>query len=172
MLHRDAAIKKINSLIIWVILSCTISQTAWAAEKITVRVSDFAPYYFQNEAGTWTGMAIDIVNAVMKEANYDSIFIRIPRKRAFQNIKQGKIDLMLNLSKTAEREKFLDFIGISSYEQMVLIVKKENENIQVETLEDLAIFKKKLVCRKSIIIPISRKNLNLNLTLINISNIL
>lgn len=160
MVNQTAVTKRINAIALWVILVCTMPQTAWAAEKIIVRVSDFAPYYFQNKAGTWTGMSIDIVNAVAKEANYDTVFIRIPRKRAFQNIKQGKIDLMLNLTQTAEREKFLDFIGISSYEQMVLIVKKENKNIQVETLKDLANFQKQFGLQEKYYYPNLTEKLN------------
>ncbi|MEZ5448098.1 MAG: transporter substrate-binding domain-containing protein [Thiolinea sp.] len=95
-------------------------------EIIKVRVSNFPPYYFYDQASEqWLGMVIEIMNAIEEKSGLEFEYTELPRKRAFNDIKTGDLDIMLNITRTPEREEFLDFIGVCAFERMSLVIKKK-----------------------------------------------
>ena len=109
---------------------------------LIVRVSDYPPYYFRNEQGEWLGIEIEVLEEVLKEAGLDYEYMQMPWGRALEQMKIGEVNIMLALSRTAEREKYIDYVGASRYEQMVLVVKKENINMDIKRLDDFTKFNK------------------------------
>jgi len=103
--------------------------------SIKVRVTEFKPQYYKTPNG-WTGLAVELGKALLNEANCKPTFVVIPWKRSLIQIKNGKLDMMMNLSITDERKKFMHFIGPMRDESMVLIVYK-NSNYQINSLDDI-----------------------------------
>lgn len=115
-----------------------VSPTASRADDILIAgLSEYPPYYYTDASGNWHGMSLEVLEKVAEGAGFSIHIKTIPWSRAMQYIKLGKIDLMLNITQTAERAKSMDFIGACSYEQMVLIVKRENIGLKIDSLDDL-----------------------------------
>jgi ABC-type amino acid transport substrate-binding protein len=121
-----------------VIVCMMFSWHAMAKDVLTVRVGDYPPAYYKNSIGEWVGIEIDVLKAVFKEAQIQYQFLEMPWSPAVERIKTGELDVMLAISLTEERKSFIDYIGPSRYEQMVLIVRKDDMDLNVATLDDLA----------------------------------
>jgi len=115
------------------------------AGELIIRTADYPPFYFLNFQKKWDGIEVDIVKEMLKQAGItDYQFRKIPWKRALLQMEIGKCDIMMALSKTAEREEFINFIGVSRYEQMCLAVRKENKKLLIREIDDFKTFDKKL----------------------------
>jgi len=115
-----------------------ISCNSFSSETITLRVTHAPPHYFQDINGQWTGSGIETVKAVIIEAGFEPKYLDVPWMRALMMLEHGKLDMMMGLSKTKERSKFLHWIGPIRNETMNLVVRKDNENFQIENLDDIA----------------------------------
>jgi len=125
-----------------VLLSLSTTVMAKEESPLIVRVSNYPPYYSQNEQGDWVGIEIEVLEEVLKEADLDYEYLQMPWGRALEQMKVGEVNIMLALTRTTEREEYIDYVGASRYEQMVLVVKKENENMDIRRLDDLTKFNK------------------------------
>ncbi|MCF6248836.1 MAG: transporter substrate-binding domain-containing protein [Desulfobacula sp.] len=103
---------------------------------VTVRLSDYKPHYFQNENGEWAGIEYDMVKKIIETAGYQMKPVFYNWSRGLASLEAGKLDIMLCMAMTPERHKFVYFLGISTHEQTVLVVKKENKNIPMTTMDD------------------------------------
>lgn len=108
-----------------------------AAEKIRVRVTQFAPNYFMQN-GQWTGLDVQLAEAVTQEAGCIPAFVELPWSRALAYMQSGELDMMMNLSRTQDREAYMDFIGPERISKRVLVVRRENINLPITSLDDLA----------------------------------
>ena len=107
-----------------------------ADNKIRVRVVDFAPNYFLQD-GHWVGLDVELAEAVVKEAGLEVEFMELPWSRALAYMQTGEVDLMANLSRSADREAFIYFFGPERTSKRVLVVRKENVGLKINTLDDL-----------------------------------
>ncbi len=86
----------------------TASTEATKEFKVGTKVSP--PFSFKDERGQWKGAAIDLWDQV---ANQLGIKYQIHEEKLstmLEDIKAGKLDaIVMNLSTTVEREKFIDF---------------------------------------------------------------
>ncbi|GAB6095023.1 hypothetical protein JCM14469_12750 [Desulfatiferula olefinivorans] len=78
-----------------------------------------------------------MASALADEAGYAAEFVDYPWNRAIEMLKHGKLDVLMTMSRTPEREVFTHFLGVSTYQTYALFVRKENAGIAVETLDDL-----------------------------------
>jgi len=108
-----------------------------ASEKLRVRVTEFAPNYFM-QGGHWSGLDVELAEALAREAGLTVEFLDLPWSRALDYIKKGKLDMMMNLSRTPDRETFMNFIGPERVSKRVLVVRKDNVGLKIATLDDLA----------------------------------
>ena len=113
-----------------------ISGPCAAAEIIRMRVTEFAPNYFMRD-GRWIGLDVELAEAVVHEAGFEIEFRDLPWSRALSYMKSGDLDLMANLTRTPERESFMLFIGPERLSTRVLIVRTENVNLPINSLDDL-----------------------------------
>lgn len=114
-----------------------LAATGNAAEKIRVRVTQFAPNYFLQN-GQWTGLDVQLAEAVVKEAGFLPEFIDLPWSRALAYMQSGELDMMMNLTRTPDREAYMAFIGPERISKRVLVVKRENLDLPIASLDDLA----------------------------------
>ena len=71
--------------------------------------SGYPPFYFFDENNQPTGICIDIVNQVAQSLNISVQYDSYPWKRMIKYGKMGKVDAVMPLFKTDEREQFLTF---------------------------------------------------------------
>jgi len=108
-------------------------------DQVKVRVSEgtaYPPFFMQNEKGIWSGLSIELVEALLKEAGYTPSYEPLPFARALKYMQEGKIDMMLNMTITEERKAFMDFIGPQLDETIVLVIKKDSD-FNITSLDDL-----------------------------------
>ncbi len=79
--------------------------------KIKLRVIEFPPFYYQDENGQWTGLEVELAEALLKEAGLKPEYVPLPWSRALKSMEVGEAELMMNLVKTPEREEYMHFIG-------------------------------------------------------------
>ena len=117
---------------------------AGAREVITVRVAEFSPNYFKDDAGNWTGLSVELAEAIIKTAGYEPKFLELPWSRAMHYIENtGELQYMTNLHETDERSEFLHWIGPIRTDKMVLIVHRDNKSFPITSLDDMV-----TVCKK------------------------
>ena len=125
-------------IFIFMILVGTL-LSASTKEKITIRVGNFAPFYYKGNDGTWKGLDVELAEAVIKKAGFEVDYYELPWSRALGFLEKGEIDLVMNTSITEERGKKFNFIGPERYAQMGLIVKEENKSLDINDYDDLKI---------------------------------
>lgn len=106
-------------------------------QTVDTFVLEANPFYFKDEAGQWQGIDVEINEALLKAAGYRPTWVNVPWNRALVYLESGGMELMGRLSKTPEREVYIHYLGVYMYEQAGIVVKKENINLKLETLDDL-----------------------------------
>ncbi len=126
--------KKIAALTIVIIFGFVC--IGFACELI-VRVTEgsYAPFFIK-ENGRYSGLSIELTEALFKEAGCKAIYKPFPFKRSLAYIKHGEIHLMLNLTVTEEREAYTRFIGPQLDETVVLVIHKDSR-FNIASLEDM-----------------------------------
>jgi len=97
--------------------------------------SDWAPFNF-NENGTAKGFSIDYIRLVAEKAGLEVRFASGPTWDEFlEMMKSGKLDIMLNIAKTPEREQYLAFTP--SYLSMIQALYTRKDFPFVSSIEDM-----------------------------------
>jgi ABC-type amino acid transport substrate-binding protein len=104
---------------------------------MSVLVLDMPPWFFQRSDGAWDGFGVELAHTLVEKAGYRIDAQLLPWNRAMEYLKSGQALLFVNLSKTPQREEFVDFIGISASEQTAVIVRHENAGMVLNSLDDL-----------------------------------
>ena len=106
--------------------------------ELKVGVRDFPPYSSKDENGQWSGVDIKIFNTLFSDVDCKVKYIDIAFGHSLLLLKDGKIDVMSQLSKTIDRIKTIYFVGPSRLETLSLITTKE----VTETITSFEIFTK------------------------------
>ena len=107
--------------------------------EIRVQVPEdnsYAPFTVQNTSGKWSGLSIELTEALLKEAACTPIYEPLPFARALYYLQKGEIDMMPNMSITEERKAFVHFVGPQLDETVLLITRKDTA-YQITSLDDL-----------------------------------
>lgn len=96
---------------------------------LTVAIEEIGYFPFNyNENGEIKGFSVDVLHYFEAHSRYDFEFIIVPWPRALYLVSHGKVDLILTLFKTPEREKTYHFIEPSyGYEANQLFTLIEND---------------------------------------------
>lgn len=119
------------------IFAFIVVSYAQAVETITIRVAHWPPNYFQTAEGEWTGIDVEIAKAVVQKADLNVEFSEITWPGAMERLKLGNIQLITNVSINEERSEYLYWIGPVRTVSMNLIVKKGNESLPINSLDDI-----------------------------------
>ncbi len=84
----------------------------------------------------WYELHHRLLTLLTDEAGCTLEVISSPWSRSLSLLEQGKIDLMLTMSYTAERNRYADFIGVHYVEESVLVLHKDYLH-QVNKLTDI-----------------------------------
>ncbi len=150
------------AVLIFILFS--LAQNVLADSSIKLRVRDYFPIYFKNKnaPGGWDGAEVEVVKAICKEADMKIVYLEYPWSRSLMYMKSGELDLMLSLSKMAEREKFIDYVGVSRYEQMGLVVHSSNKNLDIKTIDDLTKFELRIGLMNNVLYPTITKRIEVD----------
>ncbi len=105
-------------------------------KQITVHNEmDWAPFNF-NEKGTSKGFSIDYMKLLAQKTGLEIQFVHGPSWDEFlEMMKSGKLDLMLNIAKSPEREQYLEFTP--PYVEMIQMLYTRDDFPTVTSIEDL-----------------------------------
>lgn len=84
---------------------------------------EFPPYNYIVE-GQWQGWDVEYSKSLLGALGCQPVFIPLPFARALELLKQGELDMMFQLSDTAERRKYLDFVGPTHHEKLILVTRE------------------------------------------------
>jgi len=105
--------------------------------KIKLRVIEFPPFYYQDENGQWTGLEVELAEALLKEAGLKAEYVSLPWSRALKSMEVGEAELMMNLVKTSDREEYMHFIGPERTSRMALVVNEQYKDESIDDVDDL-----------------------------------
>lgn len=99
----------------------------------------FEPYQYMGDSGQVTGLDIDLLKAVAKEAGCQLVFDHIPWKRAQSMMSIGSLDVASGASKTPEREKYASFSIPYRSEKIAMYLRREDmDKFRFITITELA----------------------------------
>ena len=124
-------------LLITIVAFLSVSISAFSSDTfIRVRVSDFPPQYYLDNTGRWTGLDVELANAIINEAGFKAKYVLTSWSAGLRHIEDGTLDLMMNMSITAERSRYTNWIGPARKTQMVLVVNEANQGMAIKELDD------------------------------------
>jgi len=129
-------------LVCMVILIALTSQ-AFSQCRLNVRVTDSIPQYYQDANKNWKGLGVELIEVLLNEAHCQPIYTEFPWARSLAQLREGKLDMMVNLSITPERQEYLWFIGPQRDETIVLVVNNDFD-FKIDSLEDFKAFNNKI----------------------------
>jgi len=71
--------------------------------------TDYPPYNFDKD-GIYQGFAIDIFRHIESQSSFIFKFVKLPWPRVLQSVKNGEVDLVATLFKTASREELYAYV--------------------------------------------------------------
>jgi len=118
----------VKYFIIIVLFCMMFSSVSYASEincHLVVRFENYAAQSHQDDDLTWHGQDVDFAKALLDEAGCTYRFVSIPWGRSLKMLETGEVDLMLSVSKTAQRMRFAYFIGPQRQENIVFAMNAE-----------------------------------------------
>lgn len=120
-------------------LLCACSDTAQQPEtekpKIRIGGTTYAPYFYRNIGGNYTGIDVEIAEEACARIGYEPIFVELDIDKGFELLNEDYVDcLWCCLTMEGNEDKFI-WAGPYMYTQRVVVVPADSE---IETLEDLA----------------------------------
>ncbi len=125
------------------IILITLTSQAFSQCRLSVRVANSIPQYYQDVNKNWQGMAVELIEVLLREAHCQPIYTVYPWRRALAQLQVGKLDMMVNLSITPERKEFLWFIGPQRDETIVLVVNNDFD-LNINSLADFKTLNNKI----------------------------
>ena len=103
---------------------------------LTVQAIDYPPYIIEDSQGQFSGLDIELADALLKEANCRMSFSKVSWKRGLYLLKNGGLDVVTGVSMTPEREQYITFVGPMRFESMNLLVSVSNQQ-PIKSLDDI-----------------------------------
>jgi len=120
-----------------VFIFCLLPINGFAAEKFTFVFDPFPPYEYVDNDGKYSGVNIERIKKVCRQAGIEYEFISMPWSRAIYSVKKGDADAIFSLFKTPEREEYLLFpVKALNLEVSVIVVRK-NFTKSVKNINDM-----------------------------------
>jgi len=130
-------------ILLFITLFTFSAFNAWGCTKtLTVATNEsYWPPYVILKNNTLGGVEIDVLKAIFKNSPYCLNFSVLPSSlRAFEELKQGRVDLIFAASKTADRAEYAHFTLPYRVEKMLLYKHASSPNVNSIN----ALFKKSL----------------------------
>lgn len=130
---------KFKLLIIQFSLYAALSFTTAISEakELVVRLSTNSfPAAFK-EQGVWQGMDVDILNELASRTGLSLSIIEMPAERSRVQMQNGHVDVVTNQTKNKERSAYMHWLGPVRHTAIAFIVREENRNLPIQSLDDI-----------------------------------
>lgn len=117
------------SLVLW---AC--ARPVQAHETLRVLTEEYPPFNFTDK-GQITGLATEVVQAVLKEIDIGGQFQSMPWARAYETAQTSENVLIYSINRSKEREKLFKWVGVIHPTNFYLFALKAR-NIHLARLED------------------------------------
>ena len=122
----------------------TPEEKQWLAENPVIRLSpdpDFAPIEAINEAGEYVGMAADYMELIQKKAGIDFTLVVYPSwKKVVEESKKQNIDVLAAITKSAQREEYLNFTTPHiKLPGMIIVSDRTSDSVTIEDLKNMKV---------------------------------
>lgn len=138
MLNSKKITYALKKIILALFLFILFFSSAFAGQnqKITVAGDrNFPPYEFVDSSGNFQGFNIDIMSTISIYTGLQVEYIPMEWADALKALEDGKVDALLGMSKSEERDKKYDFSRPILVNSRVILVSRENKDIN--SLTDL-----------------------------------
>jgi polar amino acid transport system substrate-binding protein len=121
-------------------LLCFLLFNKAFAETIKIAIEDYnyPPRYFSSVNGELKGIEIDLMDRLAKKLSLQATFLKCPWNRCLIMMRQGSVDVMPYLLKTADREEYMLYVDppYQIHSEKCFFVKKGNAKL-IQKYEDL-----------------------------------
>lgn len=121
-----------------VLATQSVDRSTTSKCELRIAYSEWPPYHYTSEGGMPTGLQVTLLKEIAKEADCTLNFVSMIFSDSIVAVKDGRVDVTMNATNTAERRKFGNFSEPFRNETLVLYV---NERFANEcsnlTLEEL-----------------------------------
>lgn len=104
-------------------------------EKLTFVTEDYPPFTYKNQDGEVTGIATEIVQAIMQKQGINEEIQLMPWNQAYHTALKNSNVVIFSLRQTAEREHLFHWVGPIVETKTILFAKK-GSGIELADLED------------------------------------
>jgi polar amino acid transport system substrate-binding protein len=118
------------------------SSAVYSSCDMSLAVDSYPPYQTQVE-GKWQGLDIELAIALSQQMKCELTIKQSPWKRSLHLLQNGRIDMMVSVSKTPQRQGFTYFVGPVRQEIVALVI-NTGAAIKITALADLAKLDKKI----------------------------
>ena len=118
------------------------SQTIETVEEIndcqlSLGFDVWEPYQYADVSGNVVGLDIEVISAVVKEMGCEVNYIQDTWVKSLEELRKGKVDMLLGASKTEAREEYALFSNAYRMEEFSLYVRNGDEKHNAyQTIED------------------------------------
>ncbi|NCP66468.1 MAG: amino acid ABC transporter substrate-binding protein [Paraglaciecola sp.] len=130
---------KLNILgrIIFLCLALSVISKSQAKADLTVRINEnaFPAGFLQN--ASWQGMDVDVLDALSAKTGLSYQVITMPFKRSISELAKGEIDIVVNLTKNADRREVMNWLGPIRNTKIALVVAKNHQGPSIASIDEL-----------------------------------
>ena len=139
------SIKSVISLLLVTIgmmsSNLSLADNNKCTEPLILGWDSWSPYQYLDADKQLTGLDIELINTIAKNAGCPIVYQNMPWKRTLNMIELGKIHLAAGASKTSDREAYAYFTDAYRSEQVALFVRQEDINKhKINSLKDILNF--------------------------------
>ncbi|MEW6992492.1 substrate-binding periplasmic protein [Colwelliaceae bacterium 6441] len=104
--------------------------------QLSVRMANYGPESELAANDTWKGVDVELIEQLFKQVNCRYSIVELPWARSLQMLARGDIDIMLNVTKTKEREQYYYFVGPIK-EEVTVLAKSVKDNSILKDVNSL-----------------------------------
>jgi polar amino acid transport system substrate-binding protein len=122
---------------LFILIVITFRVACCYGQSIQIIGEDRLPPLSYEENGIRKGMAVEVVQATLKELSIDSRISLYPWARAYWMASHEKNTLIFPMSRTRERESMFKWVGAIAPNTSYLFALSSRTDIKIESLDDL-----------------------------------
>lgn len=131
--------KILISIAVMLFMICAVNVSFVKAESKVIKVGyiDYPGFIQKMDDGSYEGYGVEYLNEIAKYNNWTYEFVENTWEQTLKDLKNGKIDIICQAQKTAEREKDYIFSNYSVGSEFTIVYANLKSNIYYKDLEGM-----------------------------------
>lgn len=131
--------KILISIAVMIFMICAVNVSFVKAESKVIKVGyiDYPGFIQKMDDGSYEGYGVEYLNEIAKYNNWTYEFVENTWEQTLKDLKNGKIDIICQAQKTAEREKDYIFSNYSVGSEFTIVYANLKSNIYYKDLEGM-----------------------------------